>query len=197
MDRKRSVLIGNLRNANFDTNDKEKINSARETGIRLKDYYDTVLYGGNQGKKHTMKVRVVGDQAMLWVDGCEEPYVCTLTNYDGGYISLATTCKKGSFDNLKITRLNEQGEPEVAEQQVAANGTLGVAVDETADTELKIPESIKPEGYRTEDDKQTESAWRIPVDAYIIGGGVILLAAVLGAVMILVARRKNKEHKEN
>lgn len=190
-------FIGNLRNANFDTNDKEKINSARETGIRLKDYYDTVLYGGNQGKKHTMKVRVVGDQAMLWVDDCEEPYVCTLTNYDGGYISLATTCKKGSFDNLKITRLNEQGEPEVAEQQVAANGTLGVAVDETADTELKIPESIKPEGYRTNDDKQTEAAWSIPAEAYIIGGGVILLAAVLGAVMILVARRKNKENKEH
>lgn len=185
-------FIGNLTNANFDSNDKEKINNARESGVRLTDYYDEVLYGGNQGKKHTMKIRVVGDQAMMWVDGSETPYVCTLTNYDGGYISLVTTCKTGSFDNLKITRLNAQGEPVATDPDVAANGNVDIQIDETASTDLVVPEKQKPDSFQDAlGEKQT-----IPTIAYVIGGSTILLSALIGTLLILLAAKKKKQKEE-
>lgn len=187
-------FIGNLINANFDSNDKEKINNARESGIRLENYYDKVLSGGNQGKKHTMKIRVVGDQAMMWVDNCEVPYVCTLTNYDGGYISLVATSKSGSFDNLKITRLGATPKEVIKEPNVIANGTMNVSIDETASTELVVPESVKPDSY---EDLATdvEAKLVIPTLAYIVGGTTILLAAVIGGLFIMTALKKKK--KEN
>jgi len=187
-------FIGNLINANFDSNDKEKINNARESGIRLDNYYDKVLSGGNQGKKHTMKIRVVGDQAMMWVDNCEVPYVCTLTNYDGGYISLVATSKSGSFDNLKITRLGATPKEVIKEPNVIANGTMNVSIDETASTELVVPESVKPDSY---EDLATdvEAKLVIPTLAYVVGGTTILLAAVIGGLFIMTALKKKK--KEN
>ena len=185
-------FIGNLINANFDSNDKEKINNARESGVRLEDYYDKVLSGGNQGKKHTMKIRVMGDQAMMWVDGCEVPYVCTLTDYDGGYISLIMTSKKGSFDNLKITRLGATPAVEVKEQKVVANGTVGVDIDESADTKLVIPERVD----EVESETVTDGLY-IPPIAYIIGGSTILLSSLIGILFILLASKKKKQKEEN
>ena len=187
-------FIGNLINANFDSNDKEKINNARESGIRLDNYYDKVLSGGNQGKKHTMKIRVVGDQAMMWVDNCEVPYVCTLTNYDGGYISLVATSKSGSFDNLKITRLGATPVEAVKEPNMVANGTMNVSIDETASTELVIPEKVKPDSF-DDVDTSTETKLVIPMIAYVVGGTTVLLAAVIGGLFILTALKKKK--KEN
>lgn len=188
-------FIGNLINANFDSNDEEKINNARESGVRLDDYYDKVLSGGNQGKTHTMKIRVVGDQAMMWVDNCEEPYVCTLTNYDGGYISLVTTSKSGSFDNLKITRLNEQGKPVAEDPAAAANGNVNISIDEKADTDLVVPKKEKPDSF---DDVLVEKPQgeRIPTIAYVIGGSTILLALLIGALLILMALKKKKQKEE-
>ncbi|MBQ8804462.1 MAG: Ig-like domain-containing protein [Tyzzerella sp.] len=188
-------FIGNLINANFDSNNVEKINNARESGVRLDDYYDKVLSGGNQGKKHTMKIRVVGDQASMWVDDCKEPYVCTLTNYDGGYISLVTTSKNGSFDNLKITRLNAQGEPEATDPAVAANGSVNVSVDANASTELVVPEAQKPEEYKEIIMDKIEKSG-IPMGAYVLGGSTILLSMVIGAILILVAAKKKKSEEE-
>ena len=194
-------LLGNLINANFDTNSVEKINNARETGVHVENYYDKVLYGGNQGKTHTMKLRVVGDQAYLWVDDVEEPYVCTLTNYDGGYISLATTCKSGFFDNLKITRLNAQGEPVAEDPAIAANGTCIVTVDTDASTDLVIPTREKPESFETEketiDPAEEGKNGGIPAFAYAAGGAMILAAALIGGVFLLLAfRRKRKKEAE-
>ena len=176
-------FIGNLINANFDSNDKEKINNARESGVRVTDYYDKVLSGGNQGKKHTMKIRVVGDQAMMWIDNCKEPYVCTLTDYDGGYISLVTTCKSGSFDNLKITRLGATPKEVVKEQKVVANGTVNVDIDENADTQLVVPEK---------DAIKDAVNLAISPITYVVGGTTILLASLIGLVFILLASKKKK-----
>ena len=176
-------FIGNLINANFDSNDKEKINNARESGVRVTDYYDKVLSGGNQGKKHTMKIRVVGDQAMMWIDNCKEPYVCTLTDYDGGYISLVTTCKSGSFDNLKITRLGATPKEVVKEQKVVANGTVNVDIDENADTQLVVPEK---------DTIKDAVNLAISPITYVVGGTTILLASLIGLVFILLASKKKK-----
>ena len=189
-------FIGNLINANFDSNDKEKINNARESGVRLENYYDEVLSGGNQGKRHTMKIRVVGDQAMMWVDDAKDPYVCTLTNYDGGYISLVTTSKSSSFDNLKITRLNAKGEPVTEDPNAIANGTMNVAIDENASTELLVPKREKAEGYG---DAGTDNGQGIviPTIAYVIGGSTILLALVIGTLVILTALKKKKQKEEN
>ena len=172
-----------MTNANFDSNDKEKINNARESGIRLPEYYDKVLSGGNQGKKHTMKIRVVGDQAMMWVDNCKEPYVCTLTDYDGGYISLVTTCKTGSFDNLKITRLGATPKEVIEEQKVVANGKVNVDIDENADTKLVVAEKqSSKEGMKIE---------MTPM-IYVIGGTTILMSALIGTLFILLASKKKK-----
>ena len=176
-------FIGNLKNANFDSNDKEKINNARESGIRVEDYFDEKLSGGNQGKKHTMKIRVVGDQAMMWVDNCKTPYVCTLTDYDGGYISLVTTCKSGSFDNLKITRLGATPKEEVKEQKVVANGTVNVDIDENAETKLVVPEK--------ENTKEAVQMKTAPI-VYMIGGTTILMSALIGMLFILLASKKKK-----
>ena len=186
-------FIGNLVNANFDSNDKEKINNARESGIRLENYYDEVLSGGNQGKKHTMKIRVVGDQAMMWVDDAKDPYVCTLTNYDGGYISLVTCAKSGSYDNLKITRLNAKGEPVAEDPNAVANGEECISIDETAATDLVLPKREKPEGYK--EILGEEKGFVIPTIAYIVGGTTIALAAVVGGLFIMTALKKKK--KEN
>jgi len=183
-------FIGNLTNANFDSNDKEKINNAREGGIRVEGYYDEVLSGGNQGKKHTMKIRVVGDQAMMWVDDAKEPYVCTLTDYDGGYISLVTTCKTGSFDNLKITRLDAQGKPVVGDPDVKANGEVDIKIDENASTELVVPEREKPDTFAEVLGNIKE---KIPGIAYVIGGSTILLSSVIGTLFILLAKKKRKQ----
>lgn len=185
-------FIGNLINANFDSNDKEKINNARESGIRLENYYDKVLYGGNQGKKHTMKIRVVGDQAMMWVDNCEVPYVCTLTNYDGGYISLVATSKSGSFDNLKITRLGATPEEAVKEPNAVANGTMNVSIDATAPAELEVPERMKPDSYE-DVSLEGQSKLVIPTIGYVIGGSTILLAIIIGGLFILAALKKKKK----
>ena len=187
-------FIGNLINANFDSNDKEKINNARESGIRLENYYDKVLYGGNQGKKHTMKIRVVGDQASMWVDNCETPYTCTLTNYDGGYISLVSTVKGGTFDNLKITRLGPTPEVVIEENAVAANGTMHVSIDTSASTDLKLPKKVKPGSY--EDFADAQEASGIPAAAYVLGGSTILLSTLIGAIILLLARKKNKNQEE-
>ena len=187
-------FIGNLINANFDSNDKEKINNARESGIRLENYYDKVLYGANQGKKHMMKIRVVGDQAMMWVDNCEVPYVCTLTNYDGGYISLVATSKSGSFDNLKITRLGATPKEEVKEPKIIANGIMNVTIDKTASTQLVVPDNVKPDSF---EDVTTDIKTKlvIPTLGYVVGGTTILLSAVIGGLFILTALKKKK--KEN
>ncbi len=180
-------FIGNLINANFDSNNKEKINNARESGQRIDDYYDKVLSGGNAGKKHTMKLRVVGDQAYMWIDNCKEPYVCTLTNYDGGYISLVSTAKTGTFDNLKITRLNDNGEVDVKGRDAAANGTMNVSIDKNASTKFVVPERAKADGY-----DETVPSSEVPVVAYVLGGSIILLSALIGAMLLLAARKKKK-----
>lgn len=200
-------FIGNLTNANFDSNDKEKINNARESGVRLDEYYDKVLSGGNQGKRHTMKIRVVGDKAAMWVDGCETPYVCTLTDYDGGYISLVTTSKNGSFDNLKITRLSDSEALSVQDPDVIANGEYDVTIDTNASTDLVVPDVEKPEEFEpgTEDENANGSGngntsgdaqnGEIPVMVYVVGGAVVLLAALFGAMIILLAIRKKLTQK--
>ena len=181
-------FIGNLINANFDSNDKEKINNARESGQRVENYYDKTRGAGNVGVMHKMKVRVVGDQATMWVDDVKEAFTITLTNYDGGYISLVSTVKGGAFDNLKITRLNAQGKPEVTDPSIVANGTMNVQIDETASTELVIPERQETEGYS---DTIAEDREGIPAVAYIVGGTTVLLSMVIGALFILLAKKKH------
>ena len=153
------------------------------TKKRLTMHVKVVLSGGNQGKKHTMKIRVVGDQAMMWIDNCKEPYVCTLTDYDGGYISLVTTCKSGSFDNLKITRLGATPKEVVKEQKVVANGTVNVDIDENADTQLVVPEK---------DTIKDAVNLAISPITYVVGGTTILLASLIGLVFILLASKKKK-----
>ena len=130
-----------------------------------------------------MKIRVVGDQAMMWVDNCKTPYVCTLTDYDGGYISLVTTCKSGSFDNLKITRLGATPKEEVKEQKVVANGTVNVDIDEDAETKLVVPEK--------ENTKEAVQMKTAPI-VYMIGGTTILMSALIGMLFILLASKKKK-----
>lgn len=191
-------FIGNLINANFDSNDKEKINNARESGRRLENYYDEKLSGGNKGKTHTMKIRVVGDQASMWVDDASEPYVCTLTDYDGGYISLVSTVQNGFFDNLKITRLNAQGEPETADPDVAAKGNNNVAIDTGASTELTVPVYEKPEDYKDsiKEPGTDTAASMIPAYAYAIGGAAILLSVLAGTVILVIAVRRKRKDEE-
>ncbi len=179
-------FIGNLRNANFDSNDKEKINNSRESGIRAEDYYDKKLVGGNAGKVHTMKVRVVGDQASLWVDDTKTPYTATLTDYDGGYISLVSTTKDGFFDNLKITRLNARGEAAVSERDVLANGASSVTVDSNASTALELKKNDAA-------DNGAENSKNISVLMFVLGGAVILSAAALGTGAVLITRKKYRK----
>ena len=64
----------------------------------------------------------------MWVDDCDVPFTATLTNYDGGYISLFSTTKGGKFDNLKITRLDNNGKPVASGFDIEANGNLDLEI---------------------------------------------------------------------
>ena len=84
-------FMGNIKNTNYYNRTDETIYNAREDTDFPEDYYTTA--NGHTGNAHKMKLRVVGDQAMLWFDDQTDPFVAELTNYEGGYISLFSTAK--------------------------------------------------------------------------------------------------------
>lgn len=59
-----------------------------------------------------MKLVVKNGRATMYVDDCENAYTVDLgDSYNGGYIYLAAGVNQAQFDNLKITELNDKGEP--------------------------------------------------------------------------------------
>ena len=71
---------------------------------------------------------------------------------------------------------------------------MNVSIDETASTELVVPEKVKPDSF-DDVDTSTETKLVIPMIAYVVGGTTVLLAAVIGGLFILTALKKKK--KEN
>lgn len=66
----------------------------------------------NRNEWHHMKLVVKNGRATMYVDDCENAYTVDLgDSYNGGYIYLAAGVNQAQFDNLKITELNDKGEP--------------------------------------------------------------------------------------
>ena len=188
-----------IRDTDFYQKTDDCIYHARESGARLVDYCDLENLESNQGKWHKMKLRVVGDQASLWVDDNPDPFTITLTNYNGGYISLISNRGDSGFDNLKITRLDDQGKIPVNDPSVLASGNVIVTIDENASSELIIPKEDIPGGQpdKTKDTEPTDNdlhkvTWKTFVIPSII---IVLVAIAADVIMILVATRKKKKEE--
>lgn len=185
-------VIGNVRNTNYYTRTEKFISTARDNGDRIPNYYNKENLEGNIGTMHHMKIRVVGQQVSIWVDDYKEPFVTTLINYDGGYISLVSVTKGGVFDNLKITRLSDNLTSEVEDTEAVANGFMDLKLDANAATDLVIPERDMPEVF---DDKATDKSQHAAkaVPFLVVGGGVILISTLIGLLFILLAWKKRKK----
>lgn len=185
-------FIGNVKNTNFYTRIDETIYNARENGAGLPDYFTEA--NANTGDSHKMKIRVVGDQVSMWVDDCDVPFTATLTNYDGGYISLVSTTKGGKFDNLKITRLDNNGKPVASGFDIEANGNLDLEIDKDASAELKIPVSKAPEQY--EETKTAQVKPTLSTVNVIVGCAIFVSTVVISALFIIaVINKKRKKTK--
>ncbi len=193
------TFVGNVINTDYYQRTDNNIYHARESGVRLKDYYDKENSKEYSGKWHKMKLRVVGDQASLWVDDNPDPHTVTLTDYDGGYISLVSNRKDSGFDNLKITRLDSNGEVYGSDPSILANGKVIVTIDENASSELIIPKEDIPgeQPDKTKDTEPTDNdlhkvTWKTFVIPSII---IVLVAVAADVIMILVATRKKKKEE--
>lgn len=189
-------IIGNVKNTTYGGREGTSVtdttfSKARDDGDRVPNYFNKEKINSNYGKMHHMKIRVVGDQISVWVDDYKEPYVATLTNYVGGYISLISTVKGGTFDNLKITRLSDSLEETVQEIQAVANGYLDLKLDSTASTDLVKPERTEPDKF----DSLVEEVATRTISAKLVEGGVIASSVLIGLVMILFAIRKKKKQE--
>ena len=185
-------VIGNVRNTDYYKRTDASISSARENGDRIPNYYNKDDIQSNVGTMHHMKIRVVGDQVSVWVDDYAEPFVTTLINYDGGYISLVSTTKGGKFDNLKITRLSDNLDNTVENVKAVANGQMNLKLDTNASTELVIPEREAPEVFEEtvigNNNKEVKT-----VSFLVAGAGVIGASTLIGLSMILIATKKRKK----
>lgn len=66
----------------------------------------------NRSQWHHMKLVVKNGLATMYIDDCKNGYTAELADsYNGGYIYLAAGTNQAQFDNLKITELNDKGEP--------------------------------------------------------------------------------------
>ncbi len=174
-------FVGNVKNTNYYARLDENIYEARENGVRLKNYYEEGKMDNYIGTVHKMKIRVVGNQASMWVDDNETPMTIALTDYDGGYISLVSTRKGSYYDNLRITRLNEEGKPAVTDPKAVANGYSVVSPDENASTEMVKKSEPKPK----------QEPVQTTMNYYVIGGGILLAVLLIGTgIILLVAKRR-------
>lgn len=190
-------VIGNVRNTDYYRRTETTISSARDNGDYIPNYYNAENLASNKGTMRHMKIRVVGDQVSVWVGTHEEPFVATMTNYKGGYISLVSCSKGGMFDNLKITRLSDSlSNSQVKNVKAVANGTMNLTIDEKASTEQEIPKEVVPEVFETKNEisKQKSDAINgISMKTILLGGSVILGALLAGGVIILLAAQKRKK----
>lgn len=191
-------FMGNVRNTNYYNRTDDNVYNAREN-VDSPEYYYTET-GNYLGNTHTLKLRVVGDQAMLWYDDQTEPFTVELTDYDGGYISLFSTAKGAYFDNLKITRLDDSGKP-VYETAVAANGTMTLEIDPNASAELVIPDRSNPEEAPETEEMtnvkgETESTGVSPlIIAVIVFDSLIIAAFIIFVTMKILKSRKYRRIK--
>lgn len=66
----------------------------------------------NRSQWHHMKLVVKNGRATMYIDDYKNGYTAELADsYNGGYIYLAAGTNQAQFDNLKITELNDKGEP--------------------------------------------------------------------------------------
>ena len=186
-------FMGNIKNTNYYSRTDETIYNAREDIDFPEDYYTTA--NGHTGNVHKMKLRVVGDQAMLWFDDQTDPFVAELTNYEGGYISLFSTAKGGHFDNLEITRLDEKGNP-VSETAIAANGKMNLQIDPNASTELVIPKrSIAGDGVAADENEPLSKPKEDTAASPLIIALVVFDALIIAAFAVIACCAAAKMRK--
>ena len=178
----RRNATGNVVNTNYYTRLDEDVANSREDYSENDSYYNKEKNEVNLGDPHHMKLRVVGDTFTIWLDDQETVYSAKLgESYEGGYISLVSTAKTGWFDNLKITELDEEGNPVVVEEQeVEANGTLNIDYNKLDKPEEPVVD---------------ESEVGLDIPKFVIPL-IATLSLLVVVVIVLVTRRKLNKKKE-
>lgn len=192
----RRSAIGNVINTNFYARTDENVPFLHEDVAENPRYYNAQNPKENVGNMHKLRLRVVGDTISMWLDDQKEVFTGKLgEGYEGGYISLVSAVKTVSFDNFKITELDEKGNPIEDNREVVANGTLHVNIDKNASTESVKPEKtetdVKPGGEDKAEVKKT-----FPV-AGVVAGTCVALAAVVGSVILVVCKKRKKSNNSD
>lgn len=183
-------FIGNVKNTNYYTRIDETIYNARENSGGIDNYYSKV--NGHTGNVHKMRIRVVGDKVMMWINETKDPFVATLTDYTGGYISLFSTAKGGSFDNLKITRLDENGNVLANDPEIMAKGDLELGIDSNASTELVVPSGKKPDGFKNDDKKTVNTINTVRTSDIVIGSVILVFIFALSVCFLIILKKRRK-----
>lgn len=182
----RRNAMGNVANTNFYNRTSTSISNAREDYAENNNYYDKTKKEDKAGTMHHLKLRVVGDTFTVWLDDQKTVFSGKIgEGYEGGYISLVSTAQKGKFDNLKITRLNEQGKPITENQEVVATGHLDVAYNKLEKPEE--PQVLEP---------IVENNINIGKIA-IIAAPIVALGATLTVVGTVAKKNKTKKKEGN
>ena len=182
----RRNAMGNIVNTNFYNRTSSNISNAREDYAENNNYYDKTKKVDKAGTMHHLKLRVVGDTFTVWLDEQKTVFSGKIgEGYEGGYISLVSTAQKGRFDNLKITRLNEQGKPIAENQDVVATGKLDVAY-------TKLDKPVDPQVIQPST-KQNISIGKIA----IIAAPIVALGATLTVVGTVAKKNKIKKKEGN
>ena len=107
---------------------------------------------------------------------------------------MVSTTKGGKFDNLKITRLDNNGKPVASGFDIIANGNLDLEIDKDASAELKIPVSKAPEQY--EETKTAQVKPTLSTVNVIVGCAIFVSTVVISALFIIaVINKKRKKTK--
>ena len=176
--------MGNVTNTNYYNRTSTSVSIAREDTVENKNYYNKKDKESSVGTMHHLKLRVVGDTYTIWLDNQKTVFSGKLgEGYEGGYISLVSTAKEGVFDNLKITRLNAQGQPIADDGQVVANDNLDIDF-----LKLDKPEETGNEANKIQIDMKK---------VLILGVPTVALVGILGVVTVLVIKKKTKKKEGN
>ena len=188
----RRNAIGNVVNTNFYARTDEDVPFLHEDAAENPKYYDQNKPENSMGTMHTMRIRVVGDTISMYLDDQEEVFEGKLAEgYEGGYISLVSAVRTVQFDNLRITELDEEGNPLADNREVAADGTLNLELKAGAhsqDSEMVSGENEVLPTAAAESEGSGDAAilWKA------LGAAAVAFTVGIGALLLQKKGKKKK-----
>ena len=189
----RRNAIGNVVNTNFYARTDEDVPFLHEDAAENPRYYDQNKPENSMGNMHTVKIRVVGDTISMYLDEQEQVFEGKLgEGYEGGYISLVSAVRTVQFDNLRITELDDDGNPLADNREIAANGTLDLDLKAGAHSQDSETVSGESEMLPTAEAAEADGDGGAAVLWKALGAAAVAFVAGAG---VLAAQKKGRKKK--